>query len=99
MHVLKTDVPDIVFDLFPDFLGHFALQNAGESLIDKLPMKRDGLGSGAQDPVDSKLSKCKGRNSANDDAVYVQLGDSTVSNRVSSNLATALGAADELPRA
>jgi hypothetical protein len=55
MHVLKTDVPNIVIDQFPDFVGHFALQDAGESLIDLLPMKRDGLGSGVQDLVESKL--------------------------------------------
>jgi hypothetical protein len=57
MHVLKTDVPNIVVNQFPDILGHLALQDAGEWLIDLLPMKRDGLGCGGQDPDDSKHSK------------------------------------------
>lgn len=49
MHVLKTDVPNIVINQFPDFLGCFALQDAGEPLIDPLPIERDGLGSDAQE--------------------------------------------------
>ena len=48
-------MPNIFVDQFPDFVGHFALQDAGESLIDLLPMKRNGLGSRVQYRVDSKL--------------------------------------------
>lgn len=43
MHVLKTDVPDIVIDQFPDFLGHLAVQDASQPLVDLLPIERDGL--------------------------------------------------------
>lgn len=49
MDVLKTDVPDIVIDEFPDFLGHLALEDAGQPLIDLLPIERDGLGGSAQE--------------------------------------------------
>jgi hypothetical protein len=41
-------VTDVIRDQFPDFSGHFALQYAGQSLIDLLPMKSDGLGWGVQ---------------------------------------------------
>lgn len=43
MHVLKTNVTDVIRHQHPNFSGHFALQYAGESLIDLLPMKWDGL--------------------------------------------------------
>ena len=51
MHVLKTNVTEVIREQFPDFSGHFALQYAGELLVDLLPVKRDGLGSGAQESV------------------------------------------------
>jgi hypothetical protein len=42
MHVLKTDVPNIVIGQFLDFLGHLALQDAGQPFIDLLPMNGTG---------------------------------------------------------
>jgi hypothetical protein len=49
MYVLKADMSDVVRDQLANFSGCLALQNAGESLIDLLPMKGDGLDCGAQD--------------------------------------------------
>jgi hypothetical protein len=49
MHVLKTDVPNIVIGQFPDFLGHPALQDAGQPFIDLLPIEWDGLGGDTQE--------------------------------------------------
>ena len=49
MHVLKTDVPNIVIGQFPDFLGHLALQDAGQPFIDLLPIEWDGLGGDTQE--------------------------------------------------
>src|ERR1051326_3384231 len=48
MHVLKANVTDVIRYQLPDFSGHFALQYAGELLVDLLPMKGHGLGCGAQ---------------------------------------------------